>query len=402
MAFFRNDAVNRLNLHFALHALALSGGGAFYGAFLLRAGAPAPVVLASLALVNLARFVLRPLVIFPARRFGLKPLVIAGTLLCSLQYPLLAGVQGVGWRLLGLLMVSSFGDTIYWAAYHAYYASLGDAEHRGHQVGAREALTALMSTVAPLVTGWALSAFGPVVAFYGTALAVLTAALPLLRAPNVRIQPRAPGAFRAALRGTLIFTADGWSYGALIVWQIALFLTVRESFAGYGLALAIAALAGAVGSLRLGRFIDLGHGARVIWIAGGALLVTDLLRAASYGSLAPAVAVNAAGALAGVLAAPAMMTAVYNLAKASPCAMRYQIAADGGWDAGAGLACLAAAALLWLGAPIQLAILLSVPGSLAIFVQLRRYYAASDAAVETLAATSSPLANAAQSVSDRG
>ena len=69
------------------------------------------------------------------------------------------------------------------------------------------------------------------------------------------------------------------------------------------------------------------------------------------------------------------MTAVYNLAKDSPCAMRFQIAADGGWDAGAGGACLLAALLLWLGAPMRLAIMLSLPGSLAMFLQLRRYYA---------------------------
>src|SRR5579862_1324477 len=122
MAFFQNDAVNRLNLHFAIHAIALSGGGAFYGAFLLRAGTPAPAVLASLALINVGRFALRPLTLWPARRWGLKPLVIAGTLLCTLQYPLLAGIHGVGWPLLALVAVSAFGDTVYWTAYHAYYA----------------------------------------------------------------------------------------------------------------------------------------------------------------------------------------------------------------------------------------------------------------------------------------
>ena len=42
MAFFRNSTVNLLNLHYGIHALALSGGGAFWGVFLLRAGAPAP------------------------------------------------------------------------------------------------------------------------------------------------------------------------------------------------------------------------------------------------------------------------------------------------------------------------------------------------------------------------
>jgi MFS transporter, DHA1 family, inner membrane transport protein len=376
MAFFRNDAVNRLNLHSAIHALALSGGGAFYGAFLLRAGTPAPAVLASLALVNLGRFLLRPLVLAPAQRWGLKPLVIAGTLLCTLQYPLLAEVHGVSWRLLELCAVSAFGDTIYWTAYHAYYASLGDAEHRGHQLGVREALSAIVGVAAPLLTGWALVAFGPRVAFYATAVVVFTAALPILGLPNVRIEKSTSGSLRDAMRGVRLFAADGWSYGAFVIWQIALFLSLGESFAGYGGAMALAALVGAAISLALGRFIDLGHGPRAVWIVGGMLVAVDLLRAGSYGAPAFAVAANAAAALAGAFSGPTLMTAVYNLAKGSPCPMRFQIAADGGWDAGAGCACLAGAGLLWIGAPMPLAILLSLPGSAAIFFLLRRYYAA--------------------------
>ena len=65
-------------------------------------------------------------------------------------------------------------------------------------------------------------------------------------------------------------------------------------------------------------------------------------------------AANAAAALAGALYMPTLMTAIYNLAKDSPCAMRFQIAADGGWDAGAAAACLTAAAILQLGAPMPL------------------------------------------------
>jgi hypothetical protein len=377
MAFFRNDAVNRLNLHFAIHALALSGGGAFYGAFLLRAGTPAPAVLASLALVNLGRFTLRPFVLAPAQRWGLKPLVIAGTLLCTLQYPLLAEVHGVSWRLLELCAVSAFGDTVYWTAYHAYYASLGDAEHRGHQLGVREALSAVVGVAAPLLTGWALAAFGPRVAFYATAAVVFTAALPILGTPNVRIAGSAPGSLRDAMQGVRLFAADGWCYGAFVIWQIALFVSLGESFAGYGAAMALAAMAGAAISLALGRFIDLGHGPRAVWIVGGLLVGVDLLRAGSYGAPGFAIAANAAAALAGAVSGPTLMTAVYNLAKASPCAMRFQIAADGGWDAGAGCACLAGAALLWTGAPMPLAILLSLPGSATIFFLLRRYYGAS-------------------------
>jgi hypothetical protein len=104
-------------------------------------------------------------------------------------------------------------------------------------------------------------------------------------------------------------------------------------------------------------------------------VVVDLLRIGSYGAPVLVVVANAAAALAVALSGPALMTAVYNLAKDSPCTMRFQIAADGGWDAGAGAACLIGAAILWLGAPMQLAIALSLPGSIAVFALLRRYYA---------------------------
>src|ERR1700681_1797217 len=84
-----------------------------------------------------------------------------------------------------------------------------------------------------------------------------------------------------------------------------------------------------------------------------------------------AVVANAAGALVPSLYVPTMMTAVYNQAKGSPCALRFHIAAEGGWDVGAASGCIVAAALLWAGAPISLGILLSLLGTTAIFVLLR-------------------------------
>ncbi len=56
MAFFRNSAVNLLNLHYGIHAVALSGGEAFFLIYLLRAGVPATAVLLSLAVILLGRF----------------------------------------------------------------------------------------------------------------------------------------------------------------------------------------------------------------------------------------------------------------------------------------------------------------------------------------------------------
>ena len=130
-----------------------------------------------------------------AKRFGLKPLVIAGTLATSLQYPLLAEVQGVVAALFVLCAFSSVGDTVYWTSYHAYFASLGDAEHRGHQVGAREAVAAVVGIVGPLVTGWALTTYGPRVAFDATAVVLVLSALPIYWTPHVAVLPTWRGAF---------------------------------------------------------------------------------------------------------------------------------------------------------------------------------------------------------------
>ena len=55
MAFFRNSTVNLLNLHYGVHALALSGGGAFFAAFLLKSGVPAHGVLTAMAAILIGR-----------------------------------------------------------------------------------------------------------------------------------------------------------------------------------------------------------------------------------------------------------------------------------------------------------------------------------------------------------
>jgi hypothetical protein len=391
MAYFRNNTVNLLNLHYGIHSLALSGSGAFFAVFLLQSGVPAPAVLASFAWILLGRLAIRPSVLVLARRFGLKPLLIAGTIGTGLQYPLLAEVQGVGPTLFLLCAVSSVADTFYWTTYHAYFASLGDAEHRGHQLGAREAVAATVGIVGPLVTGWALTALGPRVAFDATAVVLLLAALPILYTPNVPVARSAPRALAAALPGVMLFAADGWlAVGYVFVWQIALFISLGESFTAFGGAMALAALVGAASGLVLGRLIDAGHGTRAAAIALAALIMAVTLRAVSFGNAPLAVLANAAGALVSCLYVPALGTAIYNQAKRSPCALRFHIAAEGGWDVGGAAGCLAAAALLWLGAPIGVAIMLSLVGGFASFILLRRYFAASQPVVE--AALASDLA----------
>ncbi len=375
MAFLRNGTVNWLNLHYAVHALALSGSEAFLASFLLSAGVPAPTVLAAIAAIFATRFLIRALVLPLTRHFGLRAVVVAGTLVSAAQYPVLAMVHGVGAPLVALCLIAAVGDSLYWTAYHAYFAALGDSEHRGHQIGAREAAATLFAIVGPLATGWALTALGPRVAFGATALVMVAGALPLLRTPDVVVASRAPGAFRAALLGVLIYAADGWAgAGFYYVWQIALFQSLGERFAAYGGAMALAALAGAVSGLALGRWIDRGHGPRAVWLGVGAIAAGIAFRAVGAGHPLLAVVANAAGAVAVALYVPTVMTAVYNQAKAAPCVLRFHLAAEGGFDIGCAGGCMAAAAVLWAQLPIALAILPGLSGAAAMAALLRHAY----------------------------
>jgi DHA1 family inner membrane transport protein len=230
VAFFRNSTVNLLNLHYGLHCIALYGGGAFFLVYLLRAGLAVPGVLVSLALILVGRFTVRPLVILLAARWGLRATLVAGTLLSALQYPVVAEVRGIGVILLALIAVAAVGDMLYWTAYHAYFAALGDNELRGHQIGAREAIAAIVGIISPVFAGWMLVAFGPHAAFGATSIITALAALPLLGTPKVDVARHVPGVFKAALPGTLVFMADGWlAVGFWFAWQLALFLSATAN-----------------------------------------------------------------------------------------------------------------------------------------------------------------------------
>ena len=377
MAYLKNSAVNRLGINYGFYALAVSGGWSFATVFLLKTGVPIPAVFGALALIVLGRFVVRPLVVILAPRCGLKPLLAFGTLFSGVQYLLIADIHQIGLTLLAFCAAAAIGDAFYWTSHHAYFAKTGDAEHRGHQISAREAFASASAIAGPLLGGWALTHFGPQFSFGVAAAVHVLAALPLIGLPAVTVEREVPGAFRAARFGVMLFAADGWiAVGLYFVWQIALFFTLGESYSAYGGVLASAAVVGAIGGLVLGRHIDGGHGGKAVWITFSFVTAVIFFRAVSTHNAGVAVVANAMGALAGCLYIPTLMTAVYNQAKISPCALRFHAAAEGGWDIGCASGCLVAMIMTGLGAPLSSVILLSLAGVALSFTLLRRHYAA--------------------------
>jgi MFS transporter, DHA1 family, inner membrane transport protein len=374
MAFFRNDAVNRVNVHSAIQAFAQAGGGVFVIVFLLRGGLSVALTLLAMAAILAVRFILRPLILPLAKRLGMKPLLITGTLVLAVQYPVVATVQGIGMPLVAFCLVAAIGDIFYWPTYNAYFASVGDAEHRGHQIGAREALVAVAGILAPLLGAWALITVGPHPMFAAFGVIQALTVLPLIGAPNVSVKPAAPGGFRAAWLGAILSASDGWFDACFIfVWQIALFFSLSQNYSAYGGAMALAGLVGAVFGMMLGRHIDVGHGVRAVYLCYSVLAGVVLLRSVSMDLPWLAVIANAPSVLLGSLLLPAS-TAFYNLAKASPCPMRFHMATEGGWDLGCIAASVLAAALIAGGVSLSLVMLLALLPLGLVTLLLRRYY----------------------------
>jgi hypothetical protein len=228
----------------------------------------------------------------------------------------------------------------------------------------------LAAVIGPVLGGLMLTAFGPWIAF-GTAAAIEVAAiLPLLgvNAPPVpRLSPR--GAYAAARTGVLLFATDGWIICCVaIAWDLIVFRALQSRYDAFGGTVALAALAGALGGVLLGRFIDLGHVRRAIWLNALVLTLAFLIRALCSTSPAVIVGVAVLTTMLGGIYAPTLMTAFYNAAKSSPCPFRFQFAAEGGWDLGGVAASLVAAAMCAAGSPLQTVIFLALP---AVLIQAR-------------------------------
>ena len=375
MAFLGNDVVNRFNLHSGIQAIAQFGAGIFLLVFLIHAGFSVPAALLTMSAIQALRLVLRPLVLPLAIRWGLKPVLIAGVLVLALQYPLLAQVHVVGPLLLLFCCVSAFGDVLYWPTYHSYFAIVGDSEHRGHQVSAREALIAAVGIAAPLLGAWALLALGANLMFSAFGVVQALAVLPLIGAPDAQVQRDSPPVFASARFAALLALNSGWHEGwSALVWPIALFLALGSSFSAYGGAMALAALAGAAFGMLLGKHVDGGQGRRTTLIAYGVGATLTVLRACSGGIPTVVVIANTLAAFAPPLHAAAANPPFYNLAQRSPCPLRFFLITEAAWDLGCGSACAVAAGLIALGAPMAITLLLAIPAIVAEATLLWRYY----------------------------
>lgn len=355
-----------LTLHFGLFQLAVALAGGFVGAYLLKLGFSLPAALTAYAALLLLRFGLRFVALSFARRHGYKHALAAGVVLMATQFLPLLWAEDPRWLLAWVLIVA-LAESLYWPVYHAATAVTSSGGNRGRELGLRTAIGAVIGVAGPLAGGLMLQHFGAVMDFGIAAVLALLSVLPFLRMADIPAGP-VPGAresFRGIDRLSLAaFAADGWmASGLSLTWPMVLFVSLGAHYEVFGLANAAAGLVGAVAGILCGRAIDRGQRERYLLAVCFALALGFLLRTgASWSPLAAALA-NASGAAIMGLYGPVLMSVIYDRAQQSGAAYRFHFATEAGWDVGAALGCLTAAAVAWSSSALSLAVL---PGMLGI------------------------------------
>jgi hypothetical protein len=355
-----------LTLHFAIFQFSVALAGGFVGAYLLKLGFSLPVALVAYASLLAVRFGLRFLALGVIRRVGYRGAIVIGTALGAAQFlPLMHADEPLG--LVAWLLAASLAESLYWPVYHSAVAVTSRGA-RGHELGIRTAVGAVVGVAGPLGGGILLERFGPAVDFGIASALALLSALPLLALSRIPAGPvpTARESIRGMdLSGVAAFAADGWmASGLSLAWPIILFVSLGSHYEAFGIANAGAGLVGAVTGLLCGRAIDRGERDRCLLLVSCALALGFALRACASWSPMAATVANASGAAVGGLYVPVLMSVIYDRAQHSGAAYRFHFAAEAGWDLGAAGGCLAAALIAWATAVPSLAVL---PASLGVF-----------------------------------
>lgn len=367
--------IRRVYAHTALQSFVEASGGLFVVGFLVRQGLSPAAALASFALILLSRFGLRAAVMPIARAQGLRDVVLMGAGIRALSFLLLPFVGGLGAVLVGYILVSGLGSVLYWTGFHAYVSAAGDNAALGRQVSIQQATNAAVGIVAPVAGGFLLGWAGPLAGFAIIALIQLLAGLPFLGAANPAIEADTRADPAMVRRGRRLYFAEGLQTGCgVVVWNLALFVTLGQSFEHFGGALALAGLGAAAGSLLIGRLIDGGRAHYSLTLAYGLGAAVLIVKAVAWQAPLPALIATAMGALVTPMLATAMLSPLYAMAQRSQCTLRFNMATEGGWDLGCSAAALGAAAVLAGGLGYTLPILTGLAALGAIWWGLAAWY----------------------------
>jgi MFS family permease len=378
MDFFKNRQINLLNLHTILERFGASVVQVFGMVFLYKQGIELHIILFMWAGVYAIRFLVRPFSFYCIqKKIGLKKSLILGTITFAGVFPILAQIDGFGIWFFIFIVYWAISDTFYWLPFHAYYAAMGEVEHRGKHVGIREGATMIVNSIAPITGGFLIAHVGFWSAYLLATVVMILAIIPVLLTKNV--SPGPDMSFKKAKkeldrRGLWLLFGDGIFYnfsGAL--WPIVLFLLVKDIVLVGGI-FTIQMIVTAGVTVFLGQTIDKGRGARVVNITFLLAALVVLGRGLYVYDVKSILTFEFFSALMACFYAASLYSANYNISKKSQNTQWYQFFGESGWDIGAFIAFMVAGFWSMGGLPLRYVMPFALIGMLIIWKVLSPYY----------------------------
>jgi MFS family permease len=373
---FANRTINFLTLHSGLHRFSINIFDVFSAVYLIGLGLPFPVVALASAGCCILRSILRPLSLVLIEKIGLRKTLIIGVLINSLLFLVLSKVNGINLWLYFYIFYMALCDISYWLPYHSYYASAGDQERRGKQVGMQHGFITLFTMLAPLIGGLMIVNFGFLALYISATFIMLLSAIPLFFTKDVSLGE--PMSFKEALkmvdkRGFTLKIGEGILYMHTFVWTIVLFYLVGNYVTLGGLVTFQLVLTSAL-FIFLGYLIDKGDGKQIMKIGLLTIGIVIMLRAFFVTTIPYIIATNAIIAFGMTFHSSSFEVGFYNLAKQSKNTLWFNFWGELGWDIGATVALLISAGLFVLGVPLRFTIVFSLIGLYIIYFVLKKFY----------------------------
>ena len=375
MAYFANREMNLLNAHYCVRAAGQEAANLFALSYLYKQGMSLSAVCYTYALFFAVRLVFRPLAMKLCFKKGVHFCLTAGALLFAVRYLSLIGVQGINFWVFSFLFVSGVTEAFYWAPYHAYFAVIGAKEDRGSNIGVREAASALISVVAPVVGGFLLN-IDKTLAFGFSSALILISVIPLLFTPEIALPEELNGEERkkSDKTGFYFFFTDGIFNQPAAVWPLIVFIMLSENYGNFGLILGLAAVFKACGNLIFGRLIDRGKGMLICLIGYGLHILVSLTRALFAYTIPVVIACDFFYAIAFCFSLASFMAPVYNSVKQSKHPLYFMYYSEKGWDYSGAFIMIAAGTLALFDFNLRWILAGTVIGSVMQILLVRRYY----------------------------
>jgi hypothetical protein len=377
MSYLGNSTINCLNIQGALMGLLEQASVLFAPIYFYTQGFSLPEVFVLLAVMNAVRLPLR-LLSFPiVRRVGLRAALMVGAAGYCLSFPMLNFVKGWdGWLIAFVLGFGGF-NALYWHCYHTFYSMAGEKEHRGRHLSVALGLGTAVCALAPVLSGILIARTGFQKYFLLPIPLMLLMLAVLSRSRDVPVHrvPWREGRSLMFNLGARIHVAEASVVFPLNVgWMFVVYFFTRGRMAEFGGIVTFGMVIQILYQLWLGNVVDRGAGRSVAHVAGGLRLAQALGMAMCPLSLPRILALQTLSGATNVHHGLACTTTMYNAGKGSHDPFWYWLFAESAFDLGTIIGAGLVALLVYLGVPVQLTILVSLPGITAVWWLTHRYF----------------------------